>query len=68
MLRVSIIAIIFLLYIVFTLSVGPAKYLPHINYSDFLFISKCLKLAFIGRIPRFLRPDGSHHESGLPRG
>jgi hypothetical protein len=29
-----------LLYIVFTLSVGPAKYMEHINYGDFSFISK----------------------------
>jgi len=40
MLRVSIIAIIFLLYIVFTLSVGPARYLLHIEFSYFPFISK----------------------------
>ncbi|MBI87609.1 MAG: hypothetical protein CMB67_01070 [Euryarchaeota archaeon] len=43
MLRVSIIAIIFLLYIVFTLSVALAGELCVIEIVEFLFISKSSK-------------------------
>jgi len=68
MLRVSIIAIIFLLYIVFTLSVGSGKYLPHINYIDFSFISKHQNLLYIAGIRVILLLGNLANESDLPRG